>query len=191
MDGVTTFLATTIMPLNTTTLVTTTLLTAIIPLSTITIIISLIPPPYSPPPSSPPPPSSSQVRSGHYNNTLNCTNTSPGLGRKCLSYLRFRRQNGPPTWATGEVATTPFGVGYGLGCAFVDGDADVYVYASKEGSEVMMWSSDSISLQSRWEQVCVSACACVCVHACVCLCLCACVVDQCFPHITTTTTTTT
>ena len=52
------------------------------------------------------------VRTGNWNNTLNCTNDSPGEGRRCQSYLRFRKQSGPPDWKTGEVATAPFGVGW-------------------------------------------------------------------------------
>ena len=95
------------------------------------------------------------VRSGNWNNTLNCTNTNPGQGRSCKSYLRFRKQSGPPAWQAEEVATAPFGVGYALACAFVDNTAakstgDVFAYASDEKTAVTMWSSSSITKESTW-----------------------------------------
>ena len=53
------------------------------------------------------------LRGGNWNNTLNCTNTNPGQGRSCEGHLRFRKQSGPPEWKTGEVVTSPFGIGWG------------------------------------------------------------------------------
>lgn len=74
------------------------------------------------------------VRTGNWNNTLNCTNTSPGEGRQCQSYLRFREQTGPPEWKTGAVVTKPFGIGWELACAIADDHSGrVYAFASKEG----------------------------------------------------------
>lgn len=91
------------------------------------------------------------LRSGNWNNTYECTNTSPGEGRKCQSLLRFRKQSGPPDWKTGEVVTSPFGVGWALGCAIVDDDAGrVHVFASKEAQEIGTWSSDTLSPQAKW-----------------------------------------
>ena len=101
------------------------------------------------------------VRSGNWNNTLNCTNNAPGEGRRCAQHLRFRRQSGPPGWTTGEVVTS-FGVGYDFGCAFVDKDETVFAYASGTGvaapgvrgtsATVTSWSSPTISPASTWVQ---------------------------------------
>ena len=92
------------------------------------------------------------LRTGNWNNTHNCTNTSPGEGRRCTSYLRFRKQSGPPAWRTGEVVTSPFGEGAGLGCAVVDEATDrVHTFASYEGDVIGTWSSDGLSPESEWK----------------------------------------
>lgn len=98
------------------------------------------------------------VRSGHWNNSLNCTNTSPGQGRRCQSYLRFRRQSGSPSWLTGEVVTAPFGLGWGLACAIVDDDGagstggkTIHAFASQEGRTVGRFSSDALTPSAKWE----------------------------------------
>ena len=59
---------------------------------------------------------------------------------------------GPPSWKTGEVVTAPFGVGYALGCAYVDNDKTVWAYASKEQHSVAMFSSTSLTPASQWTQ---------------------------------------
>ena len=93
------------------------------------------------------------VRIGNWNNTLNCTNDSPGEGRRCQSYLRFRKQSGPPEWKTGEVATAPFGVGWALGCAIVDEQGGrVHAFASREGGVIGTWSSDDLTPEAEWRQ---------------------------------------
>ena len=101
------------------------------------------------------------VRSGHYNNTLNCTRDVPGLGRQCVPYLRFRHQAGPADgWATGAVATAPFGLNWQLACAVVDttatttpgGAGTVWVFASQETRTIAMFSATSISPQAEWTE---------------------------------------
>lgn len=90
------------------------------------------------------------LRSGNWNNTLNCSNTSPGQGRSCVQYLRVRRQSGPPAWKTGDVVTPPFGEGYGLGCAFVDQGDTVYAYASREKQDVAVYSATDLAIDAPW-----------------------------------------
>ncbi len=97
------------------------------------------------------------VRSGHWNNTLNCTRDVPGQGRQCLQYLRFRHQAGPEDgWRSGAIATSPFGVGWALACAVVDdtpnGTGAVWAFASQEGPEVAMFSSATIAVDANWTQ---------------------------------------
>ena len=58
------------------------------------------------------------VRSGNWNNSMK------------TPYLRFRHQSGPPEWKTGDIATTPFGMGWELACAMV-WNQGVYAYASQ------------------------------------------------------------
>ena len=99
------------------------------------------------------------LRGGNWNNTYNCTNENRGEGRSCPSLLRFRKQSGPPAWRTGEVVTSPFGVGYGLACAIVDEQAGrVHAFATKgghgpeAGREIGTWSSDAITPDAKWQQ---------------------------------------
>ena len=94
------------------------------------------------------------LRAGNWNNTLNCTSSSPGEGRSCEPYLRFRKQSGPPGWKTGEVVTKPFGVGWGFGCAIVDAEK-VYVFGSAgpytaEGI-IGTWSSNALTPEAEWK----------------------------------------
>lgn len=92
------------------------------------------------------------LRSGNWNNTLNCTNDSAGEGRSCVQYLRFRKQTGPPDWKTGEVVTSPFGLHHDFGCSIVDEDAGrVHVFGTKQPI-VSHFSSDSLHPESTWKQ---------------------------------------
>ena len=99
------------------------------------------------------------LRSGNWNNTYNCTNTSPGEGRRCVSYLRLRSQSGPPEWKTGEVVTKPFGFGYALGCAIVEkGGAaaaeTVHVFGTggSGGKQIGHFSSTALTPDADWKQ---------------------------------------
>jgi hypothetical protein len=73
-----------------------------------------------------------------------------------MPYLRFRRQTGPPEWGTGPVVTKPFGLGWGFGCAIVEGDK-AYVFASGGGftaaGNISMWSSDELTPAAEWKYV--------------------------------------
>ena len=92
------------------------------------------------------------LRTGNWNNTLNCTNDSPGQGRSCIQYLRFRKQTGPPNWKTGEVVTSPFGLYHDFGCSIVDEDADrVHVFGTRQ-PRVSHFSSDSLHPESTWKE---------------------------------------
>ena len=74
-----------------------------------------------------------------------------------MPYLRLRSQSGPPEWKTGEVVTKPFGFGYALGCAIVDGET-VHVFGTGNsrtagpGKQIGHFSSTALTPDADWKQ---------------------------------------